>query len=371
MKIILIGNTSWGHFNSRLRLAMALRERGHEVVFLSPADEYSQRLIDSGFRWMHLAFMPRGRSVFREGAAILRMARLLRGEAPDVVHNFTPKGVIYGSIAAKLAGIASIANTITGLGHVFSTESTPHLRPLVTMLYWLSLRRTTVVFQNPDDARFFADRGITRGLRTRLIHGSGVDDTRFRPSPEADGTPVVMLPSRFVEEKGIRDFVNAARLLHAAGTAMRAVLVGRPEPDQPTAIPSSEITSWVADGLVEWWGWHEDMERIYPLAHLICLPTYYREGMPKSLLEAAACGRPLVATDVPGCREIVRDGENGFLVPPRDPAELAKAIARLVVDASLRVRMGRRGRELVHDAFSLEKVIPAHFAVYGIPIQAG
>ncbi|HET6845908.1 MAG TPA: glycosyltransferase family 4 protein [Anaerolineales bacterium] len=367
MKFAFVANTSWGHYNSRLRLAIALRERGHEVVFLSPHDEYSQRLVDSGFRWMHLAFLPRGRSVFLEGAAILRMMRLLRTEAPDVVHNFTPKGVIYGSIAAKLAGIGSIANTITGLGHVFSTESTPHLRPLVTLLYWLALRGTTVLFQNQDDARFFADRGITRGLRTRLIPGSGVDDTRYHPAPEAEGTPVVMLPSRFVEEKGIRDFVAAARLMHAAGTAIRAVLVGRPEPDQPTAIPSSEITSWVAEGVVEWWGWHEEMEGIFPHAHVVCLPTYYREGMPKSLLEAAACGLPLVATDVPGCRDIVRDGENGFLVPPRDPAALARAITKLVLDASLRERMGRRGRQLVHDSFSLDKVIPAHLEVYGIP----
>jgi glycosyltransferase involved in cell wall biosynthesis len=368
MKFAFVANTSWGHYNSRLRLAAALRQRGHEVVFLSPQDEYTQRLIDGGFRWMHLSFLPRGRSLFREGVAILRMVQLFRREAPDVVHNFTPKGVIYGSIASKLAGVRSIVNTITGLGHVFSTEATPHLRPLVSMLYRLALRRTTVLFQNPDDARFFADRGITRGLRTRLIPGSGVDDTRFQPAPEADGIPVVMLPSRFVQEKGIRDFVEAARLLHAQGTAVRAVLVGRPEPDQPTAIPTREITQWVAEGLVEWWGWHEDMERIYPLSHVVCLPTYYREGMPKSLLEAAACGRPLVATDVPGCREIVRDGENGFLVRPRDPVELGQAIARLVVDASLRARMGSNGRALVHDLFSLEKVIPAHFEAYGIPI---
>jgi glycosyltransferase involved in cell wall biosynthesis len=364
MKFAFIANTSWGHYNSRLRLALLLKDRSHEILFLSPRDKYSQRLIDAGFRWIHLPFVPRGRSVLREGLAILRMVSLLRAEAPDIVHNFTPKGVIYGSLAAKLAGSAKIMNTITGLGHVYSSPSGAALRWIVTALYGLALRNTQVVFQNSDDQRFFAERSITTGMRTILIPGSGVDAVRFSAQPEPEGTPVVMLPSRFVAEKGVRDFVEASRLLRAGGKPVRCVLVGRPEPDQPTTISHREITAWMVEGLAEWWGWHEDMERIYPLAHIVCLPTYYREGVPKSLLEAAACGRPIIATDVPGCREIVHDGENGILVPPRDPAQLARAIERLAADPALRAAMGKAGRQMVHDTFSLDHVIPAHFAVY-------
>lgn len=367
MKIVLIGNTSWGHYNSRSRLASALKEHGHEVLFLSPRDEYSQLLIESGFRWHHVPFLPRGRSVPREGAAILSLSQLLRREKPDLVNNFTPKGVIYGSIASKLAGVGLIINTITGLGRVFSSESQGLLRQLVTALYRLALRSTTVVFQNPDDQRYFASERIIDASGSTLVRGSGVDGLRFRPSPEPRGIPVAMLASRFVEEKGIRDFVEAARILRARGTAARCVLVGRPEEDQPTAISSREITSWVAEGLVEWWGWHDSMEQIYPLAHIVCLPTYYMEGIPKALLEAAACGRPVVATDVPGCREVVRDGLNGFLVPPRNATELAGAIAKLVIDEELRLSMGQKGRELAMDTFSIDKIIPAYFGIYGIP----
>ena len=367
MKIILIGNTSWGHYNSRLRLAAALKDHGHEVVFLSPRDEYSQLLIEAGFRWIHLPFLPRGRSVLREGAAILSLARLLGREKPGLVNNFTPKGVIYGSIASKLAGVRTIVNTITGLGHVFSTESQGLLRQLVTALYRLALRSTIVVFQNQDDQRYFASQGIIDSSRTTLVRGSGVDGLRFQPAPEPSGIPVVMLASRFVEEKGIRDFVEAARILRARGTSARCVLVGRPEEDQPTAISSRELTAWVGEGIVEWWGWHDRMEEIYPLAHIVCLPTYYMEGIPKALLEAAACGRPIVATDVPGCREVVQDGQNGFLVPPRNATELAGAIARLVTDETLRASMGRNGRELALSTFSVEQIIPAYFDIYGIP----
>jgi len=367
VKIVLIANTSWGHYNSRLRLGTALRDRGHEAVFLSPADAYSQLLIDSGFRWVHLPLRPRGRNILLEGGSIAFLVHLLRRERPHLVHNFTPKGVIYGSIAAKAAGIHGVINTITGLGYVFSEPSQRGLQEVVTHLYGLALKNTTVVFQNADDQRFFEVRRLVSAARAKLIRGSGVDTSRYVETPEVDGSPVVMLSSRFVEEKGIRDFVEASRILRSQDTDIRFVLVGRPEDDQPTAIKNDEITQWVSEGLIEWWGWHNNMEQIYPLAHIVCLPTYYMEGVPKSLLEAAACARPIVATDVPGCREIVREGENGFLVPPRNATELARAIAKLAADGKLRAQMGRIGRELALGTFSMEKIIPAYFDIYGIP----
>jgi glycosyltransferase involved in cell wall biosynthesis len=173
-----------------------------------------------------------------------------------------------------------------------------------------------------------------------------------------------MLPARFVEEKGIRYFVEASRILHSQGIRSRFVLVGRPEADQPTSIPLEDITYWMHEGIVEWWGWHNDMERLYPLAHIVCLPTYYMEGIPKSLLEAASCGRPIIATNVPGCREIVHDNENGILVPPKNAQALASAITKLVSNRELRIQMGIKGREIIIEHYSLESIVASYLEHY-------
>jgi len=366
VKLALVASTSWSHYNSRLTLARALRDRGHEVVFLSPRDAHSDRLLEAGFPWKELDLLPRGRSILREPPLIISLAAVLNREHPDVLQNFTPKGVIYGSLAARLVKIPTLVNTITGRGRVFSVAADPYLRWLVTLLYRIALRHGTVVFQNRDDQQFFTGLGIVDKGRSRLIPGSGVDDEKFLPKPEPDGPIVVMLPSRLVEEKGIRDFVAAARILRAREPNVLCVLVGRPEQDQPTAIPIHDITSWVEGGLVEWWGWYDRMDQIFPRAHIVCLPTYYMEGLPKSLLEAGACGRPVIATDVPGCRDFVQDGVNGLLVPPRDPRRLADAIERLARDSNLRATMGAKGRENVSREYSAARIIPAYFEIYGI-----
>ncbi len=365
MKIIISATTSWNLYNSRLPLARALKAAGHQVLLLSPRDEFTQFLLDEGFRWTHFPLKPRGKNIIQELRAILFMASLYRREKPDLVNHFTPKGVIYGSIAAKLAGLRSIFNTITGLGYVFSGKSNNFLKLMVTLFYRIALKNTTVLFQNPDDYNFFHDRRIVRPELSFLIPGSGVDMERYKIIPEADGVPVIILSSRFVEEKGIRYFVEASRILKSRQIEARCVLVGRPEEDQPTSIQHTEITQWVNEGVVEWWGWHNNMEQIYPLAHIVCLPTYYMEGIPKSLIEAAACGRALVATRVPGCREIVHDGENGFLIQPKNAQALADALAKLVSDQSLRTKMGAKSREIAVEGFSTEKIIAKYFELYG------
>lgn len=369
MKIILSATTSWNLYNSRLGLALALKENGHEVILLSPYDEFARYLEDAGFRWVNLPLKPRGKNIFRELYSILFMVFFYLREKPNLVNHFTPKGVIYGSIAARLAGIKPIFNTITGLGVVFSEQSDSRLRKFVTILYKIALVDTTIIFQNKDNHRLFLDLRIGSAHRYHLISGSGVDMNRFKSSPEPDGIPVIILPSRLVEEKGIRYFVEASRILKLQEVEARFVLVGKPEDDQPTSIPLAEITDWVNEGVIEWWGWHDDMSKIYPLSHIVCLPTYYMEGIPKSLLEAGACGRALIATDVPGCREVIRDGENGTLVKPRDARSLANAIEKLVKDAELRKRMGEESRKIIAETFSMEKVIAGYFSIYGIEVK--
>ncbi len=367
LKIAISATTSWNLYNSRLNLARALAKRGHDVIMLSPRDEFTDFLLTEQFRWVNLTLRPRSKNPLHELAAIGSLIRFYLAERPDLANHFTPKGVIYGSLAAKISGVKRIVNTITGLGAVFSNEQARWLQTLITFLYRVALTNTTTIFQNPDDQKLFEQRGLVKSPNSLLVPGSGIDVEKFIDTPEPDGPPVILLPSRFVEEKGIRYFVEASRLLQERRVTARFVLVGRPEDDQPTAITSSEITQWMNEGVVEWWGWHNNMEQIYPLAHIVCLPTYYMEGIPKSLIEAAACGRPLVATDVPGCREIVHHGENGLLVQPKNVRALADAIEKLVKDADLRKAMGAKSRQLAVDEFSKEKVIAAYLKVYGIP----
>jgi glycosyltransferase involved in cell wall biosynthesis len=366
MKIILSATTSWNLYNSRMGLAKALKKDGHEVVLLSPKDEFSQLLLDEGFRWVHLPLRPRGKNIFQELRAIAFTVSFYRREKPDLVNHFTPKGVIYGSIAAKLSDIPVILNTITGLGHVFSGKTNKFLRIVVLTLYRIALKNTKILFQNPDDQHLFITKRIVDPQKSYFVPGSGIDMERFKVTPEAKGVPIVILSSRFVEEKGIRYFVEASRILKSRQAEVKFVLVGRPEGDQPTSIHHIEITHWVNEGLIEWWGWHNTMEQIYPLAHIVCLPTYYMEGIPKSLIEAAACGRPLIATDVPGCREIVRHGENGLLIQTQNSEALADAILKIVNDRNLRKKMGLKSREIAVTDFAMEKIIAEYFKIYGL-----
>lgn len=366
MKIIFVATTSWNHYNSRLGLARILKAKGHEILFLAPRDEFSPYLVKEGMRWFHLPLKPRGKNPLQEIGAILFLSFFFLKEKPDLVNTFTPKGVIYSSIAARLAGVKKIFNTITGLGYVFSGNKEHTLKRLVILLYKIALGHTKVLFQNNDDLKYFILKKIVTVDQCMLISGSGVDMDKFVPIPEpGNKQPVVMLTSRFVEEKGIRYFVEASRILKAKNISARFVLVGRPEDDQPTSIQHAEITGWIKEALLEWWGWHNNMEEIYPLANIVCLPTYYMEGIPKSLIEAAACGRALIATDVPGCREIVHHEQNGLLVPVKDAHALSDAITLLVTNHELRAKMGARSREIALADFSIQKVAEKYCDYYG------
>ncbi|NMC58150.1 MAG: glycosyltransferase family 4 protein [Candidatus Methanofastidiosa archaeon] len=367
MKIALTATTSWNLYNSRLILARDLKSAGHTVHFFAPEDEFTKYLIADGFKWHDFPIKPRGKSVFEEVKSLLFLINLYRSEKPDLVNNFTPKGVIYGSLAARIAGIKRIYNTITGLGFAFSTNAGTFLRNLLIFLYRISLKNTVILFQNRDNLDYFIKSGLSTHKNSILISGSGVDMDRFAPSPEPNkGKIIVILPSRFVEEKGIRYFVEAAKIIKSQNLPIRMVLIGKAEPDQPTSINQNEITTWVTEGIVEWWGWHNEMEKIYPLAHIVCLPTYYMEGIPKSLIEAAACGRPLIATNVPGCREIIHEGENGILVPVKNAKLLANAIIQLANDGDLRRRMGKQSRIIAETEYSAKIIVNEYFNAYNL-----
>src|ERR1051325_5752320 len=318
MKILLFANTDWYLYNFRLALAKAILAQGHELVLLSPPGKYSDRLKQAGFRWIPLPIERRRLNPFAELITIFRIAQGYRRERPDLVHHFTFKCVLYGSIAARLTGVKAIVNALAGLGHIFSNEGlqAKALRRVVKSVCKLTLRPSEVIFQNPDDHSSFLKLGLVRAETSHLIRGSGVDVERFKPCarrPASEGR-YVLLASRLLWAKGVAEFVEAARLVRQWHPRVVFLLAGETDPGNPAAIPQSVIDKWRAD--VEVLGHCEDMRALIEKVDIVALPTYYGEGVPRILIEAAASGKPLVATDMPGCHEIVQHRLNGILIPP-------------------------------------------------------
>jgi len=259
--------------------------------------------------------------------------------------------VLYGSLAASLTGIHAVVRSITGRGYVFLGEDARArwLRFVVSLIYrFLSAKAT--IFENFSDLNFFLEKKLVRPSAAYLIEGVGVDVNYYVPVPEPEGTPVVLLASRLLWDKGVGTLVEAARLLRSR-LDVRVVLAGKPDEGNPSSIPLDVLQGWEREGVVEWWGWQEDMRATYAACWVVTLPSL-GEGLPTTLLEAAACGRPLVATDVPGCREVVENGVNGLLVPPANPMALAEALERLLRDPVLRQQMGTAARRRVEERFS-------------------
>ncbi len=365
MKILLFANTAWYLYNFRLPLARALKERGHEVVLISPRDEYAEKIRESGLCWQEFPFSRRGMHLAAEARTLVKLARLYREEKPDLVHHFTIKCVLYGSLAARFARTRSIVNSITGLGYVFINQKgvAGLIRRPVKLFYRLALAGTRVVFQNSDDRDYFIGAGLVKADQSILIRGSGVDLQKFSVTVEPEGEPLVVLPGRMLFDKGVNEFVGAARILKRDGCPARFILVGDTDDENPASISAVQIQEWEKEGVIEWWRWQNDMPAVYARSKIVCLPSY-REGVPRTLLEAAACGRAMVATDVPGCREVVKDGVTGLLVPVKDSQILAEKLKLLLTDSSLRREMARAARRLVEEEFSSERVIKETAAVY-------
>lgn len=366
-RLLFLVTEDWYFWSHRLDLARAAKHAGMEVLIATRVRDYGKRIEDEGFRLIPIRMSRGSRNPMREVAAVLHVLCLYRRERPDLVHHVAMKPMLYGSIAARLVGIPAVVNAFAGLGYAFIADhkSARVLRFLIERaLRWaLALPRSRVIVQNHTDREQLVQAGIAHPSQVAVIRGAGVDTRIFSSTPEPDGTPVVLLASRMLWDKGVGEFVEAIRLLKARGLDFKGVLVGMVDEDNPACIPQERLRSWQTEGVVEWWGHKDDMPRVLASAHIVVLPSY-REGFPKVLLEAAACARPIVATDVPGCREIVQHGVNGLLVPPRDAKALAEAIATLTQDCAMRLRMGTCGREIVRHEFSAEQVARETLDVY-------
>jgi len=366
-KILYFITEDWYFCSHRLPLALAARDAGYDVAVVTNVNEHADVIRRAGIRLIPFDLSRKGMNPASELAVLARLVALYRKEKPDIVHQVAMKPVLYGSLAARLSGVSRVVNALAGLGYIFTSDQPKarFLRPVIGSAFrgLLNSRRSRLILQNQDDRAKFIRKRFISEKRIRLIRGSGVDTAVFVPTPEPPGVPVVILPSRMLWDKGVREFVDAAGQLKKRGISARFVLVGDTDPHNPSAIPTEQLTAWHAEGAVEWWGRRDDMPAVFEQSHIVCLPSY-REGLPKVLLEAASCGRPIVTTDTPGCRDVVRQGENGLLVPVRGTAELADALQLLIEQPELRKKMGCKGREIVVSEFALEKVVAKTMNIY-------
>jgi glycosyltransferase involved in cell wall biosynthesis len=379
MKILMFANTDWYLYNFRLPLAKRLAQRDVEVVMVAPAGEYAQQIEQAGFRFIPLSMNRRSLNPLSELRVVWELCRIYRRERPDLVHHFTIKSVAYGSLAAKLVGVRAIVNAVAGLGYVFANDSPRArlLRPVVQLFLRLVFRgkHTRLILQNPDDRALFLDKKLISDERVRLILGSGVNTDRFVPSPQRGKNPqaVVVLATRLLWDKGIREYVEAARQLKDSGTSARFILAGAPDVGNPAAVSQEVLKSWRDEGAIEPVGHVQDMARLLKDADIAVLPSAYGEGVPRFLIEAAASGLPLIGTDIPGCREIIQHQVNGLLIPPRDAAALAAAIRSLIEAPDSRITMGSAGRDRVLKLFDEKLVFEQTESVYRelVDLEAG
>lgn len=367
MKILFLTTEDHSFWSHRLALARAAKQEGADVVIMARAGEYRSRLEGEGFRFIPWNISRRSLNPFRELRSFVQVVRAYRREEPDLVHHIAFKPIVYGGLAGRFCGATPAVNTVTGLGPIFTNSSFLFvvLRRALTILlkYVFKAANCKVIVQNQEDRDQFVKHGITDFEKTAVIHGFGVDTKQFVPLPESSGVALVMLPCRMLWEKGVREFVAAAEELRNRGIAVRMVLVGAPDPHNPGCIPDEQLRAWAASGAVEWWGYRDDMSSLLSQAHVVCLPSY-REGLPKVLLEAAACGRAIVTTSAPGCSSVVRHGDNGLLVPIQDPQALAGAIHCVLMSKELRATMGAAGRARAISEFSDERVAGQTLSVY-------
>lgn len=371
MKFVLFANTDWYLYNFRLSTALELKSHGHEVVMVSPTGEFGARFEAHGFRWVTLAMDRGSLNPQREAATLRDLVRVLRIEQPDLLHSFTVKCAVYGALAARVANVPAVVAAVAGMGYVFTSEDLKArmLRPLVKTLMRCTLAggHSRLILQNPDDADAFTRSRLVPLQQIRLIRSSGVDTTRFRPAPgpATPGPLRVLLAARLLWEKGVGEFIDASRIVKQSGRDIEFVLAGMPDPGNPGSVTRPEVEQWAGDGLVNWLGHVEDMPALLRSVHVMALPSYYREGVPKSLIEGAACGLALVTTNLPGCREVVCEhGVDGLHVKPRDAHGLAEQLMALDDDRLLLHRLGEtaRGNALAH--FDERLVISKTIEVY-------
>lgn len=372
MRIAIVINTSWNIYNFRLNLVQALRQQGHEVIAIAPPDAYSQKLIAAGCRYEPIRMENKGTNPLQDVRLIKRFYQVYKRVQPDVILQYTIKPNIYGTLAAKLAGIPVI-NNVSGLGTVFLIQNL--VSKVALGLYRLAFRfPAKVFFQNPDDRALFVQHKLVNAAITEVLPGSGIDIIRFTPAPvfTRNITFTFLMIGRVLYEKGVVEFVEASQLLKQKYPKIRCQLLGGIDESGNIGIKKATFMAWVNEGKIDYLGTTDDVAGYIHRADAVVLPSY-REGTPKTLLEAAALGKPIVTTNVPGCKETVTDGENGYLCQVRNATDLAAKMEKLYLlpDEELK-QMGRASRQLAVNKFDEQIVITKYLtAIDAIAAAAG
>lgn len=370
-KILLFANTDWYLYNFRLSLIKTLSEKGWDVILISPAGKYGPILQSLGFKWISLQFSTRSVNPFQELKVLLQLFKLYRHEQPDICHHFTIKCVLYGSLVARLVGGIKIVNAVTGLGHIFiDTGMIARIfRPFIKMFYKQMLKQQNcrVIFQNNEDLNFFVETKLVDKAKTKLIRGSGVDSSKFSPENflpfSQENFVKILFASRLIKEKGIYELFEAIRFIRNKKLEVNFILAGDIYPSNPSSLSGDEIRNIKREGLIDVLGHVDDMLPVLAESDMVVLPSYC-EGTPRILIEAAAMEKPIVATDIAGCRGLVENGVNGLLVPVKDVMALVEALEKLIMDSELRIKFGKAGREIVLKEFDEKIVLKKTFAVY-------
>jgi len=369
-RLLFVVNADWFFVSHRLPIAIAAQQRGYEVHVATTISTFGDRFSELGFH-VHPVLFQRGSFSPRNGwRMVCSLSRVFREVRPDVVHLVTVQPVAFGGLAARLARVPAVVAAVPGLGFIFVAQGLKAklLRRMVGLLYRVALqhRHLRVIFQNDSDARLISKFAGIRRHSIVMMPGSGVDLNRFVATPRPTSPPIVLMAARLLVDKGVREFIQAAQDIqrhHAIGGSVRFVIVGSIDPGNPASLTEEEVAMLTAEGDVEFWGQRSDMPEVLAAASIVVLPSY-REGMPKVLLEAAACARAVITTDVPGCRDAIIRGETGLLVPARDAEALASAIVKLLARNDEVDRMGMAGRVLAETRFDVREVVDRHCRLY-------
>jgi glycosyltransferase involved in cell wall biosynthesis len=367
-KLFFVVNVDWFFLSHRLPIALEAQRRGYAVTIVTIETDKREEIESYGFRFIGIPTSRSGTNFLTELKAMFFLWKLYRAERPAIVHHVGVKPVTYGSVAGRLAGLPKIVNALSGMGYLFINRNQNRLAHFIVMRFFrfgFNNPNLRFILQNNDDMEDVRKLQVLRDEQLFLIKGSGVDLEEFRFSePPASEILNIVLPARLLWDKGISEFVEAARILHTKYAAnARFLLAGNVDEGNISSISEKQILNWQEQGYIEWIGFQKEMVPVLSNAHIVVLPSY-REGLPKSLIEACAIGRPIVTTDVPGCREVVEHGRNGFLVPARDAQALADAIAELITDKTLRIQMGKESRKIAEQLFSIDSVICKTFGIY-------
>ncbi|ARC91076.1 glycosyltransferase family 1 protein [Vibrio coralliilyticus] len=366
-KLLFVVNVDWFFVSHRLPIALAAIEEGYEVHLVCAITDKRTFLEGLGIQ-VHSYPLSRGvKGILGDFAAIRKLSAVINQVSPDVIHCITIKPVLYGGLLSRIKNIQQLVYSISGLGFVFTdnTFSTRLLRALIKKIYKLAIYNSgRVIFQNENDLKLLLDNSIIKPGQEVLIKGAGVEIDDYDYFPEClDSVPIVMFLARLLKDKGIFEFVDASHEVHKKYPDVRFVIVGDIDEGNPNSITSSELASISQSEYIDCWGYTNEPEKIIPRANIMVLPSY-REGFPKSLIEAAACGRATVTTDVPGCRDAIIDGKTGLLVPVKDSKSLARAIETLIDKPQYRMELGKQARLLAEKNYRIQDVIDVHMKLY-------